>query len=143
MCTSAVSLVEEAENLSSGVALTGLLVVHDAEGGGEDDEAELTGGQDVAGPLLELGGGAIEARADGSALVEATVQVHDDLSGAVVIDDLELTNVAVLLHDLEELDDDLGGRAEEHLALSATLGAGNIAQRGGEDGHHDHFSRRQ
>lgn len=40
----------------------------------------------------------------------------------MVIDNLKLANVAVLLHHLEELDDDLGRGANEHLLLSQTKG---------------------
>ena len=135
------TLVEEAEDLATSVALAGLFVVHDAQGGGEDDEAELAGGQDVADPLLEGLDVNVEAGADRAALVEATVEVDDDLAGAVVIDELELTNVAVLLHDLEELDHNLGAGAEEHLALAGALGTGEGAERRGEDGHHGHDGR--
>jgi hypothetical protein len=132
-------LVEEAEDLATGVAGAGLLVVHDAEGRRQDNEAELTAGQDVADPLLELLAGAIEARADGAALVEATVEVDDDLARAVVIDDFEFTNVAVLLHDLQELNDNLGAGAEENLTLAATLSARNSAERVGQDAHEGHL----
>ena len=31
-----------------------LLVVHDTGGGGQDDVAELTGGKELSGPLLEV-----------------------------------------------------------------------------------------
>jgi hypothetical protein len=33
----------------------------------------------------------------------------------VIVDDLELSNVSVLLHDLEELDNDLRAWADENL----------------------------
>ena len=32
----------------------------------------------------------------------------------------------MLLHDREDLDDDLGRRADEHLALSTALGVDNV-----------------
>ena len=32
------------------------------------------------------------------------------------------------LHDREELDDDLGARADKHLALAATLGVDDVVQ---------------
>ena len=133
------ALVEEAQDLAAGVAGAGLLVVHDAQGRRQYDEAELTGGQDVLHPLLVLGGGAVEARADGAALVQATVQVHDDLAGAVVVDDLELTNVTVLLHHLQELHHHLGRGADQHLALATTLRARNGAERVRENAHHRHL----
>lgn len=91
-----------------------LLVVHDTSGGGQDDVTELTGGKELGSPLLhvtELDG---VAGVDDTTLVETghgirmmkrmrkddccenlpAVQLDDDLAGAVVIDLLELANVA-------------------------------------------------
>jgi hypothetical protein len=33
----------------------------------------------------------------------------------VIVDNLEVSNVTVLLHNLQELDDNLGARADENL----------------------------
>ena len=71
-----------------------LLVVHDALGGGEHDVTELTAGKQVAGPHLNLIDLNIEAGRDAAALVETTNQIDDDLSGAVVIHNGDVTNVA-------------------------------------------------
>ena len=40
-------------------------------------------------------------------LVDAAGEVNNDLAGAVVVDDLELSDVTVLHHDGKESDDDL------------------------------------
>lgn len=45
----------------------------------------------------------------------------------------------VLLHDSEELDDDLGGRTDENLALASLLGVVHGVKRIVEDGSLDHF----
>ena len=71
-----------------------LFVVHDALGGGEHDVTELTAGKQVAGPHLNLIDLNIEAGRDAAALVETTNQIDDDLSGAVVIHNGDVTNVA-------------------------------------------------
>ena len=76
------------------MAAAGLLVVHDAVRGGQHNDAELTGRHELGDPLLELTVLDVEARRDDTALVDTAVQVNDDLAGAAVIDDLELTNVA-------------------------------------------------
>ena len=107
--------VEEAEDLSSDMLGTSLVVVHDALVGREDENTELTGRKDSVGEVLELSEGKIEAGGDDTALVEATVEVDNDLAGALIINDLELVDVAVLLHDLEELDEHLGGGSQDHL----------------------------
>lgn len=36
--------------------------------------------------------------------------------------------LTVTLHDAQELDDDLRGRADEHLALAATLGIDDVVE---------------
>ncbi len=87
-------LVEEADDLAGDVLSTGLLVVHDASGGGEDDVAELTGRQQLDNPLLEVLETDVVAGGDDTGLVETAVELDDDLAGAVVIDLLELANVA-------------------------------------------------
>ena len=45
---------EESQDLSSQMLPPGLLVVHDAPGGGQHHVPELSGGQEVVGPLLDL-----------------------------------------------------------------------------------------
>ncbi len=47
----------------------------------------------------------------------------------------------VLLHDLEELDDDLGGRADKDLALAAALSVGNVHESVVKDGDQNHLLR--
>lgn len=88
------NLVEETDDLSGNVLAAGLLVVHDASRGGQDDVTELTGGQELDNPLLEVTETNVVAGGDDTGLVEAAVQLDDDLAGAVVIDLLELSDVA-------------------------------------------------
>ena len=45
----------------------------------------------------------------------------------------------MLLHDVQETDDDLGGRADQDLALAGLLGVVDGVQRIVEDGGLDHF----
>ena len=72
----------------------GLLVVHDTGRGGQHDVAELTRGQQLDDPLLEIGETDVVAGGDDTGLVQAAVELDNDLAGAVVIDLLEFTNVA-------------------------------------------------
>ena len=115
-------LVEVAKDLATSVSSAGLLVVHDAVGGGEDEVAELTRREDVRDPLVELGELDIEARGHDTALVESADEGDDDLAAAVVIDDLVLADVAVRLHHIEELEDHLGAGADHDLTLVHLLG---------------------
>lgn len=117
--------VEVSEDLATDVLALGLLVVHDAVCGGQDDLAELSGGEDVVHELFEVLQLEVVARGDDTALVEATVELNDDLAASLVVNDFELIDVAVLLHHTEELDHDLGGGAEENLLLEIREGSGD------------------
>ena len=115
-------LVEIAENLATSVLATSLFVIHNSVAGRQDDEAKLAAGKQVINPLFHLGKLDVETRTDDAALVQATIQLDDDLAGTVVVDDFKLANVAVFLHDHQELDNNLRARTDEHLALAALLG---------------------
>ncbi len=60
---------------------------------------KLTGWQKVLCPGFDLVEGNIKSWRNDTTLVEATVQVDNDLSGSVIIDDFEFTNITVLHHD--------------------------------------------
>ena len=93
----------------------GLLVVHDTIRCGEDELTELTRWEQVRSKLLNLVNGDVKSWRNDTALVQTSKKVDNNLAGSVIIDDLKLSNVAVLLHDLEELDDDLRTWADENL----------------------------
>ena len=133
------SLEEKAEDLATSVPAPALLDVDDAGRGGEDNVAELPRGQEVVGPLLHILEGDVVPGGDDAALVDAAVEVDDDLAGPVVIDLLELADVAVLLHALEEADDDFGGGPDQDLPLAALFGVGDGLEGVGEGGHAHHF----
>ena len=80
---------EKAEDFPSQMLPPGLLVVHDPAGGCQDDEPELSAGQQVVGPLLDLIDGHIEPGRDNSALVESSSEIDDDLASSVIINDLQ------------------------------------------------------
>lgn len=107
---------------------SGLLMIHDAIGGGQHQVAELTRWKEVAGKLLNSRHGDIESGGNHTALVDAADELHDNLSCSVVVNDLQVTNVAVLLHHLQELDDDLGVWPDQDLSLSTLLGIHDVVQ---------------
>ena len=51
-------------------------------------------GQQVGDVLLDLAERDVEARRDDTGLVDPAVELDNDLAGAVVVDDLELADVA-------------------------------------------------
>jgi hypothetical protein len=69
-------------------------VVHDASRGGEDNVTELTRGQQLDNPLLHVAELDVVAGRDDTGLVDAAVELDDNLAIAVVVDLLELANVA-------------------------------------------------
>lgn len=69
-------------------------MIHDAVGGSEDNVTELTGGEEVLNPGLNVVDGDIEAGRDDTALVDTTIEVDDDLASALVVDNFEFVNVA-------------------------------------------------
>ena len=87
-------LVKVSEELATSVLATSFFVIHDSGRGGENHEAELTRRHQIVDPLLNVGNLDVEARRDDTGLVQATVQLDDNLAGAVVIDDFKLTNVS-------------------------------------------------
>jgi hypothetical protein len=71
-----------------------LLVVEDTSRGGEDDVAELTRRKKLDDPLLEITELDVVAGTDDTGLVDAAVELDHNLAVAVVVDFLELANVA-------------------------------------------------
>lgn len=65
-------LEEEAQNLASQMFSSGLFMIHNTAGGGQNNIAKLTRGQQVVGPLFNVVDGNIEAGRDDTALIQAT-----------------------------------------------------------------------
>ena len=99
--------VEESENLTTDMVLSGLDVVHDTLVGGQNDVSKLSGWEDLVNELFEILQFQVESWGDDTGLVESSVQVNNNLSGSLVVNDFEVADVAVSLHDSEELDNDL------------------------------------
>merc|ERR1719183_621893 len=91
---------EEAYNFATRVFPTGFLVVHDAIRGSEHNMTELARRQEVGGKLLQATKRDIKSRRDHATFVDTTNQVDDDFACSVVINNLQIADVAMLLHDL-------------------------------------------
>lgn len=133
-----INLEEETQNLSSQVFSSGFFVIHNTAGGGQNNITELTGGQQIVGPLFNVVNGNIETGRDDTALVQATGEVDNNLAGTVVIDDFEFANVTMFHHDSQELDDDFGARAEEDLTFATLFSVVNAFQGIGQYVHTHH-----
>ena len=96
-------------------------MIHDTLVSRQDDFAELTGWKDSVCEILEVPELKIEVRRDHTAFVKSSIEVHADLSTTSVVDDLEFTDVAMLLHDAEELDQSLGDWSKDNLKQRARI----------------------
>ena len=112
------SSIEESDNFASNMSFSAFLMGEDALGGGEHEMAELSGGEDVAGPFFEFRENDVVPGRDDSALVDPSNELNDNLLASVIIDDFKLSNIVVFLHDSQELDENLGGGSEEDLLLA-------------------------
>mmetsp|Transcript_11885 Transcript_11885/g.25326 ORF Transcript_11885/g.25326 Transcript_11885/m.25326 type:complete len:150 (+) Transcript_11885:155-604(+) len=113
---------------------------HNPVGGGQNDLTELTTRQEVNDPLFDFLHIDIESWGDDTAFVEASVELDDNLLGTVIVDDFEFANISVLLHALQELDNNLTRGSDKYLALTALFGVCDCLQTIGENGHAHHLS---
>jgi len=127
------SLIKESNDLSGNVFPSRLLVVHNTGGSGENDVTELTRWKELDDPFLEVRQANVISGGDDTSLVQAAVQLNDNLARAVVIDLLEFANITMLLHDTEKLDNDLGAGSDQDLALSGLFGVVDGVERIVED----------
>lgn len=72
--------VEVAEDLATDVLSLGLLMIHDAVGGCEDDLTKLSGGKNVIDKLLEVLQLKVISRRDDSAFVKSAVQLNNNFA---------------------------------------------------------------
>ena len=71
----------------------GLFVVHDAEGGSEDDVAELSGGEDVVDELFEVLQSQIISWGNHAAFIQSAVELNNDLATSLIINYLKFADV--------------------------------------------------
>ena len=87
-------LIEETKDLATSVLATSFFVIHNTSRGGQDQVTKLTGRKQVGSPLFEILQLDVEARRNDTALVQATVQLDNNLARTMIINLLEFTNVA-------------------------------------------------
>lgn len=87
-------------------------MVKDTRGSGQDDVTKSTSREEQVDPGLNLAHLYVVPWRDNTGLVKTPVELNNDLSRTVVIDKFELSDVAMALHDTQELNNDLGRRAD-------------------------------
>lgn len=71
-----------------------VLMIHNTGRGSQNNETKLTGGQQVVNPVLQVGQLDVEAGRNNSTLVQTAIEVNNNLTRAVVIDNFELVNIS-------------------------------------------------
>src|ERR1041385_231098 len=102
--------------------LLGLVLVDHAARGGQDQGAEVAGGQEARLPGVELVLLDGVAGLDDAAVVDGADEGDLVQAAAAVVLVLEGADVGLLLHDLEDAADELGGRGDGGLDLARALG---------------------
>ncbi len=68
-------------------------MVHDPEGGGQDDITKLSGGQDVVDELLEVLERQVISWGDHATFIQSAVELNNDLSTSLIINYLKFIDV--------------------------------------------------
>lgn len=89
---------------------------------------KLTRWQQSIGPFLNIQNWNVKSGTDDTSFVQATSQIDDNLSSAVIIYNFEFADVSVLHHNSQELNDDFGVWADENMTLSAFFSVVNAFQ---------------
>lgn len=83
----------QSNNLARDVLSPSLLVVHDTSRGCEDNVSELTRREKFNNPLLHIRKANVVPWRDTSGLVDASIQLDDNLARTVIIDFLKFANI--------------------------------------------------
>lgn len=133
------SLVDETQNLTRDVLSLCFFVVHNTCRSGHDNVTKLSCWQQVVGPVVNVVDLDVESWLNDTTLVQSTVQLDDNLTGSVVIDKFKFTNVTVLLHNSQKLDNDLGRWSDQDLSLTGLFCVVDSVQCICEDGSSGHL----
>lgn len=87
-------LIEETKDLACDVFSPRLLMIHDASARREDNVPELTRWKEFDDPFFEFTQLDVVTGADSAGLVDAAVELDDDLAVAMVVDFFEFADVA-------------------------------------------------
>ena len=94
-CSHLPDLVKEAQYLACNVLATSLFVVYNSRASGEDNIAELTGGQEVDNPFLKILQLNIESWGNHSSLIQSSIELDDNLAIPVIVDLFELSDISL------------------------------------------------
>jgi len=107
--------------------------------GREYKMSELSGGKDVVGPFFKIRQQDVISGRDDCAFVDAADQLNHNLFASVVIDDLELSDVVVPLHDSQKLEQDLGDGLQEDLLFAFAFSIDDASECVSKDIDLDHW----
>ena len=117
-----ISSIEEPDDFPSDMSASCFFMGVYTLVGGDDQVSELSGWKDIAGPFLKIWECQVVSWTDHTALVNPPNELNHNLLASMVVDDLKLSDVAVLLHQLQELDHQVGDWSNQHLFLALPFG---------------------
>lgn len=84
--------------------------------------SELSGRKNVIGPFFKVRESDIISWWDDSAFIDAAYQFNNNFLTSVIINNLELSDIVVFLHNPQEFEQDFGDRSEKDLFFALFLG---------------------
>ena len=90
-------LIKESKDFSTRLSSSSFFMRHYAIGGWKKNMTELTGGQEVHNPLFNFIHLYIKTRTDNSNLVNTTNEFYNNLVGAMIINNLKLSNITYFM----------------------------------------------
>jgi len=86
-------LIEKPKDLSSNMFSSCLFVIHDSSTRRQNNISNTSSRQELIDPFLQFVETDVESGGDDAALVQSPIKLNDNLSGTMVINFFEFTNV--------------------------------------------------
>ena len=134
------SSIEESKDLPSNMPVPRLIMGKHTLVGRNHQMPKLSWRQNAVCPLLKVSQGQIVARRNHSTFVDAANELNHNFLGTMVINNFELSDVAMDLHEFEELDEEFGDRPDEYLLFAFALCIDDGLEAVRQDVHFDHCS---
>lgn len=130
---------KESQDLATSVLAASLLVVHDAVGRSKHEVTELPAGQNVRSPLLNVVKRNVITWGNHGTLVDATQKLDHDLATAMVVHNVEFTNVTMLLHTQQKFHNHTTRGPDQDVPLALLLSVYNGLEAIGQHAHANHL----
>ena len=117
--------IEESHNFSTDMPVPALLGCVDSLICWHYHVSKLPRWQDIIAPFLEISDSDIIARTDHITFIDSTNKFDDNLLRSMIVNDFELANIALFLHDFKKPDNNFGDWFYDNLFLAFFLSIHN------------------